>query len=204
MIESVVTCKTNGELIAYIAPLYIKPQDFIFDMTFGRGLWWTKYQHPWGIKRLPNSDFRHLDIIKTATVDVVTLDPPFISPGGRKTSTVQDFNARYGLEDVPRTPALTDQLIADGLKEAARIAKPKGIILAKSTNYITSGQFHPGVLNTQLSAAAAGLVQVDEFIHRSGTGPQPKTNPDGSLRRQVHGRSCHSVLSVFQKPGRKR
>ena len=40
----------------------------------------------------------------------------------------------------------------------------------------------------------------DLFIHHSGMGPQPKTNLDGTPRRQVHSRRAHSYLVVFQKP----
>lgn len=45
----------------------------------------------------------------------------------------------------------------------------------------------------------AGFDLVDEFILAGKPGPQPKTNPDGSPRRQVHARRAHSVLMIARR-----
>jgi hypothetical protein len=201
-IVSVVTAKKNGPLIAQAATLWIRPDDTVADITYGRGLFWTHYQHPGTFITHDIThdgiDFRHLPEAD-ASVDVVIYDPPYISPGGRKTSTVTDFNNRYGLVDVPRTPKETDALIVAGLAEATRILRPGGRLFVKCADYVTSGKLHLGHHLVVSAAHNLGLEQVDEFVHHSGTGPQPKYNLDGTPRRQVHSRRSHSFLCVFKK-----
>lgn len=205
-IPSVIKTNRNGILIATVAPLWIKPDAHIVDVTYGRGAWWTHYKHPgrFTAHDIDTSiggdgvDFTQLPE-NSRSVDAVFFDPPYVAPGGRATSTIPAFNQAYGLVDVPKTPALADQLIASGVVETGRILKTGGLLFVKTMNYITSGRFHPGHRRVCAVAEAAGLVQVDEFVHHSGTGPQPSTNPDGTPRRQVHARSAHSFLVVFKK-----
>lgn len=45
------------------------------------------------------------------------------------------------------------------------------------------------------TADRLGLEQVDEFIHHSGTGPQPPG------RRQLHSRRAHTFLCIFRVTG---
>jgi tRNA G10 N-methylase Trm11 len=201
-ILSVVNSKKNGPLIAQAAQLWINPEDTVVDVTYGRGLFWATYQHPGPFTAhditLDGVDFRHLPE-DDASVDVVIYDPPYISPGGRKTSTVTDFNLRYGLVDVPRTPAETDTLIVAGMTEAVRVLRRNGRLFVKCADYVTSGKLHLGHHMVVSAALHLGLEQVDEFVHHSGTGPQPKYNLDGTPRRQVHSRRSHSFLCVFKK-----
>lgn len=202
-VKSVIISKTNGPLIAEAAKLWIKPTDVVMDVTYGRGLFWTHYKHPGTFiahdLAIDGIDFRALPETD-GSIDVVIFDPPYISPGGRKTSTVKDFNDRYGLVDAPKNPMETRVLISHGIKEAARVLKPGGIFMVKTCNYISSGKYQLGHDQVTFDARQCGLVQEDEFIHVSGTGPQPKFNLDGTPRRQVHSRRSHSFLSVFKKP----
>lgn len=212
-VQSVVKCATNGPLIAAAATLWIEDTDLVVDMTYGRGLFWTKYRP----ERLVGHDlatdgvdFRQLPEADD-TVDVAVFDPPYISPGGRTTSTLDgrngsggDFNDRYGLGYTPSTPAELAALIADGIREANRILRPKGRLMVKCMDYVSSGGLFLGRHNVVSAALDIGMRQVDEFVHHSGTGPQPTENPDGTPRRQVHSRRAHSFLCVFQAPPAKR
>lgn len=203
IVASVIPSKTNGLLIAAAAQLYITPDDVVMDVTYGRGKWWTDYQHP-GHRfishdiRIDGVDFRDLPE-PDGSVDVVMCDPPYTSMGGRATSTVTDFADRYGLIDAPRTPAEVQQLIDDMVDEAVRVLRPFGRLMVKCGDYVSSGRLVLGRHHTVSHALSLGLVQLDEFVHASGTGPQPSVNLDGSPRRQVHSRRAHSFLLVFGK-----
>jgi hypothetical protein len=208
---------SNAELIEAVARLgYLLPTDHVLDPTYEKGVWWRR----WRPERLTThhravdgSDFRDLGY-PDATFDAIAFDPPYVCPGGRKTSTVQEMHARYGMAeggfDDPdfRTPAQLQQIINDGLAEMVRLVKPRqtkqrgGIILVKAQNYIWSGSLWEGAELTREHARSLGCDVVDRLEMLTPPGPQPKTNPDGSPRRQVHARRNLSTLFVLRAPAR--
>lgn len=197
-IQSVVQTQRNGPLIAAAAQLWINDQDAVVDVTYGRGLFWTDYRPAKLVAHdlvVDGVDFRSLPEA-TGSTDVVVFDPPYIAQGGRETSTLPDFMDRYGLVDVPKTTAELKVLIADGIAEASRIMAPGGRLLVKCMDYVNGGEFVTGRHHVVTAAMNVGLYQVDEFVHYSGTGPQP------SRPRQLHSRRAHSFLCVFRKPKR--
>lgn len=196
-VESVVKTQRNGPLIAAAATLWIDPDDSVLDVTYGRGKFWSDYR-PADLRThdiaIDGVDFRALPEAD-ASIDVVVFDPPYIAQGGRDSSTQPDFLDRYGLYEVPRTHDELRELIAAGIGEAVRVLVPKGRLLVKCMDYINGGRYRQGRHEVVEAAQEAGLVQVDEFVHYSGSGPQPKR------LRQVHSRRVHSFLCVFRKPG---
>ncbi len=180
--------KSNAELIADVALLgYIKQSDHVLDPTYGRGNWWTKFR--------PNNlvfhdiaqdgiDFRKLPY-NNETFNIVAYDPPYVSIGGRKTTTIKGFHDRYGMTDAPTSPALLQALINDGLTEAKRVVQFRGLILVKCQD---------GTYLTQRHAIEdLSLIQVDRFEHIGKPRPQPPN------RTQKHARRNLSTLFVFQK-----
>lgn len=204
MIESVVR-GSNAELIAHhVRPLWFPDEPSTLDPTYGKGGWWKvwrperlvahdKYQGPAcdGVDyhALPEAD---------GTFDLVAFDPPYCPPGGRKTSTVKGMHAAYGMDRMPANPTETAEDIAAGMKECVRVLAPRGILLVKCMDYITSGRFQQGLLGVLLTARDLGIDHVDQFVHAGTPGPQPTVNLDGSPRRQVHARNVHSYLCVFR------
>lgn len=206
----------NARLIAEAAKLYIRPGDLVVDLTYGRGRFWTEFrpdnlvtndlhvdsaEHRYDYKN-PPKEWRD-------RFRVVVLDPPYVSTGSRDKSTLEgrsgtdagaDFHRRYGLDHTEKGYKAVFTDVKAGLRGAERITKRGGIILVKVMDYVESGQIRWGRRNALEAADELGLRQVDEFIHFSGTGAQPKTNLDGSPRRQVHSRRAHSFLLVFDKP----
>jgi hypothetical protein len=175
------------------------------DVTYGRGRWW-QWHFPHLIRtftshdiRLDGVDFRHLPET-SESMDVIAFDPDYVAIGGRKTSTVDDFNDRYGLtvKDY-ETPAALQKTINDGISECARVLRPQGILMVKCATYISSGKPWLGEYHTIDHGLGIGLKVDDIFVHLSGTGPQPKRET-----RQQHARSNSSRLIVFRKPGRRR
>ena len=193
------TWASNAALIADIARLgYLKSTDRVLDPTYGQGNWWTLWRPAQLVtsdryKGPVHDDFRHLPHADD-TFDAVAFDPPYVCPGGRKTSTIQTMHGAYGMNgDDFRTPAELQQIINDGLAECARVVKPRGIVLVKCKDYVWSGRLFPGTHHTLTHALTLGLELVDRFEHVGVPGPQSQT-------RQVHARRNLSTLVVFRAP----
>jgi hypothetical protein len=197
----------NGELIADVAQLYFPEHPIIVDTTWGRGNWWTHYR-PGAPGQLIGHDLHTLDGIDFRDLpepddyaDVVAYDPPYVAVGGRNTSTLGDFNDRYGLHHTPTTPEGLQELIVAGLAETYRILKPARskrdrppVALVKCKDYIWSGRYWPGAHHTLTAALNLGFALIDRFEHIGVPGPQP------GGRRQLHARRNVSTLFVLAKP----
>lgn len=184
---------SNADMILDVVELgYIRPTDRVIDLTFGRGKWWTKYQHP-GVftanidpdcppNEMPSMpwicrDFRDLgDIDAYGPFDVVVFDPPYVSMGGRASSGLPDFMDRFGLENAATTPELLQQDNNRGLAEAYRICKPHGLVLAKCAPYISSGVRKEGDWWTRDAALELGFTVEDMLIHLGDVRAQPKVS----------------------------
>jgi hypothetical protein len=184
---------TNAHLIEDVARLHFVPGAHVLDVTYGRGKWWTRYQPQYLLAHdkytLDGVDFRDLPEACN-TVDTVAFDPPYVSMGGRTTSTLGDMTDRYGMIDAPRTPADLRAYIRDGLRECARVASR--IVIVKCQDYISSGTYQPATNWLFNDALGCGLVIRDRFEHVTRLRPQPPG------RRQVHARRNLSTLFVFE------
>lgn len=233
MILAADTFKTNSDLMLACRELgYISDIDDVLDMTYGRGTWWKKWEPHRLVtndldpksKAESHHDFRDLPGEWEGEFDVVAFDPPYVAVGGRATSTIGNFNDAYGLVTVPKTPADLHIFIVEGLLEAHRVLRKKGVVLFKAMNYVTSGAY-----NLQAYAAIHAVAREfrvrDEFIHLRKPGPQPSdtkcrtcdgkgvwpqedgTEPtckacDGATsfpRPQKHARRNYSHLFVLEK-----
>ena len=203
--------KTNSDLIRAVFEVHVEPKAWactkpgprVLDMTYGRGVWWH-WRHPaYGLQftahdiKVDGVDYRHLPE-DDLSQDVVAFDPDYIAPGGRKTSTIPNFNERYGLKKDYETPATLQQSINDGLSEAYRVLRPQGLILAKTMNYISSGKLVLGEYEMIRHGLELGLVVEDIVVHLGDPGPQPKRES-----QQKHFRSNSSRLVIFRRPGRR-
>lgn len=186
---------SNGVLIATVARLGYLDGHTVLDVTYGRGLWWTRYQPQCLIAGA--GDFRLRPEVDDA-VPVVCFDPPYISTGNRKTSSVDDLYDRYGLGDLKGWQAVR-ALIDDGLAECARVLAPGGHLLVKCMDYVESGHKRWNTFHVAAEGERLGLELVDRFHHVTGGGPQVTTNLDGSPREQKHAREVASMLLVFTK-----
>lgn len=170
--------KDNSELMLELVELgYLRKRWATLDPTYGEGTWW-KLWRPRGLVthdiELDGIDFRKLPE-DDAMFDVVAYDPPYVSTGGRRTSTMDEFNGRYGLKDAPRTPALLQEMINDGLVEMHRVLKPGGILLVKCCDYVSSGRVWWGTDFTNEQAITLGFRKLDRFdMWSKSGGAQPK------------------------------
>jgi hypothetical protein len=183
----------NADLMYEVARLWIRPQDLVLDTTYGRGLFWSRL--PWLEVEPYQGDFTRLPFVPES-FDVVIYDPPYTSTGGDATSTIDDFNDRYGLGKVKGAGNLFAYNVT-GLAECARVSRR--LVMVKCADFVESGHKQWGHQATIDAAKALALKRTDEFVLFSGTGPQPKQNLDGTPRRQVHSRRAHSFLCVFSR-----
>lgn len=181
---SVVTARTNAELIEYIAPLWIPEDALTLDATYGKGNWWTRFKPKMlytndidpGSPAFDRYDFRDLPRLWGDRFDVIAFDPDYIAKGGRDTSGIAEFDQAFGLDKPYESPAALFYTNSLGIREAARCLSPGGVLLVKCMDYISSGRYVSGYAWAKDTAAAVALELVDVFIHHSGTGPQPKFN----------------------------
>lgn len=196
--------RSNAELIADCARLgYLRREWLTLDPTYGRGVWWKQWRPdqlvtctdraPVEVEADRNRvDFRALPF-DDAVFDAVAYDPPYVSVGGRRTTGIADMHDRFGLTHAPTSPAGVQQLINDGLAEMHRVVKPRGIVLVKCQDYISSGRLWLGTHHTLTHAIALGFDVIDRLEHVTHPRPQP------AGRRQVHARRNLSTLFVLQK-----
>lgn len=191
------TWNSNAELIEDCARLgYLRAEWRTLDGTYGRGIWWKNWRPDELVTHdiaLDGVDFRRLPEADEF-FDAIAFDPPYVSVGGRKTTTIPDFHDRFGLTDAPTSPAGVQQLINDGLDEMYRVLRRRGILLVKNQDYVSSGKLWPGTHYTLTHALSLGLELVDRLEHIGSPRPQP------AHVRQVHARRNLSTLFVFRRP----
>ena len=98
------TWANNAELIRdAVVPLgYLRAEWRTLDPTYGLGNWWSRWRperlhaHDLDPAKAPDGpmDFTALDY-PDGYFDAVTFDPPYMAPGGRKTTSTTDFNDRF-------------------------------------------------------------------------------------------------------------
>jgi hypothetical protein len=216
----------NDEMMVDVARLFIDVKnDRVLDPTYGAGNFW-KLVRP---KKLVTHDIRidgfdatrmalpQLDVngrpmvidgvrifqkpkYRKGSFDVILLDFPYVSQGGRDTSTIPGMQEAYGMYDAPRTPEEVQALINAGMAAAKPLLREDdpSYLMVKTMGYVSSAHVFDSTRFTKEQGEALGLTLVGEFVFSSGLpGPQPKTNLDGSPRTQQHGRFNFSTLLVF-------
>lgn len=197
--------KSNAELIADCVLLgYLRDDDHVLDPTWGRGIWWKV----WSPAKLTRHDRYKLDGVDFRDLphgdgefDAVAFDPPYVVPGGRKSSGVQAFFDQYGMDSEARTPAEQQAINNAGLAECFRVVKAGGFVLTKCADYVWSGKLVLGTHETLVYALSIGFKVQDRIEHVGRPRMQPqRTRKDGQIVRQHHARRNLSTLFVLQKP----
>jgi hypothetical protein len=189
--------KSNAEMVLDLQKLgYL--DGHVLDPTYGDGKWWTLWTpekfttHDLDPEKGDGVDYRHLPHPDRA-FDAIAFDPPYVTIGGRTSSSIPEFHARYGMADAPQRARSRFEYNTLGFAECVRVFKRGGTIVYKCQDYIESGKFQPVTHWVIADALERGLEYCDRLEHISGPRPQPPG------RRLVHARRNCSTLLVFKK-----
>lgn len=189
----------NEDLIPQVMSLYAKDGFKIADVTYGNGNFWkkidmTKYSFfPSDINGKCSlvCDFKNLPYANEE-FDMVIFDPPYLL--GSSAPINEDLDNTYlnnkkggwGLDFV-------HNLYKEGMVEAQRVLKTKGVLLVKCQDQVESGKNHFEHIFVYNLALELGFLVEDLFI-LTRTGVPIMRHPF-----QVHARKNHSYLWIFRK-----
>jgi hypothetical protein len=173
--------------------LYASPGDVIADVTYGQGAFWEEI--PEGRYRVVRSDLAKGDRIDFRTLpydddycDALVLDPPWMQGGRRKTGDTNNTYSRY--QNIPSNSFALARLYGGGLLEAARVLRPKGIIIIKCQDQVEGGKQRWTHIQLMLLLNMFGFEVEDLFV---------MVNPGSPMMRhkhQEHARKNHSYFIV--------
>jgi hypothetical protein len=192
---------SNADLVVSVVQLgYLSSEVPTLDPTYGYGTWWKKWaprdlqRHDLDPAKAPDGpmDFTSMPYLD-ASFGAVTFDPPYKMNG-----TATEADERYGVHQ-PATWQGRLELMRLGMTECARVLKPRGRLLVKCQQQVSSGEVRWQDFEMHLHGLSLGLKLEDRF-DMLGHRPQPINNPNGTPRRQVHARRNASTLLVFRAP----
>jgi hypothetical protein len=177
-----------------------RPPERILDATVNAGRFWEGSTRPVvGMDLDPRhrpdvvADNRQMPFGDDC-FDVVVFDPPHVPNQGRDQS--KDFTARFGLGS--RSPAATgynfSHLYPAFAREAYRVMRPEGILLAKIADYVHGHRFQWAHVELLNAAVAVGFTACDSIVKvRQGPIRDPR------WKNAHHARRHHCYWLVFRK-----
>jgi hypothetical protein len=218
------TWASNAEVIEAAVKLgYLHPNWSTIDPTYGLGVWWKRWRptnlvtHDLDREKGDGVDFHHLPH-DDDSFDAAVFDPAYVPMGGTETSTLPDYNARFGRMTAPKTPVEMLAYNLAGLAEVGRVVRSRnyrrgyraGFVLVKASDYVWCGNVVPGIHQMLTGALDMGFSYVQSLVHVGRIRPQPTRTrkgppgPDGEETRlassQQHAYSNYSTLLVLRTP----
>jgi hypothetical protein len=181
---------TNGQVVKDMAALGYLPEP-VLDPTYGdEGGMWSEYTPASLVANHNEHDFHCLPADWADRFGSAVFDPPYRLSG---TSTnVGGFDDRYGTNRKYRRLEDVRDDILSGLSECTRVVRPKGYVIVKCQDQISSGKFQWQVGWVINHALSEGMALVDQLHLQSY-----RAQPPG--RTQVHARRNYSTFVVLQK-----
>lgn len=134
---------------------------------------------------------------RDASIEVVVYDPPHIPNQGKDKQ--KDFTTRFGLgmKSLVQNGHNFSHLYPAFVKEAHRVLKPEGILLAKITDYVHNHRFQWAHVEMVNAASNVGFKPCDCIVKiRKGPIIDPK------WKKAHHARRHHCYWLVFRKSGK--
>lgn len=189
----------QDELLEWIIQLYIRGNTFQLDPTYSKGGFYKKIPKPQfcydinpQAEGVIQADCRKLPI-SAASIDSIILDLPFLATTGKslKEDKGNIINRRFS---VCSSEKELYELYRSAIAEAYRVLKPKGILVVKCQDKVSSGKQYMMHCDVYNQATEIGFYALDLFILLA------KNRLVANWQRnQKHARKYHSYFWVFQK-----
>lgn len=192
----------NSDLFPDILALYVLEGSHVLDMTYGKGVFWKdidKSKYTLALNDIKEGlgnmteDFRCMSF-DNEVFDAVILDPPYMHSSKYKSIKKSiDAGYRNNTSDGAGSMESVHSLYTNGIKEARRLLKNKGIFIVKCMDQIESGKQKRAHIWIWQNALDAGFVDEDLFVLVSLAQPALR------WKHQLHARKNHSYFLVFRK-----
>jgi SAM-dependent methyltransferase len=203
----------NAEIFPAILKLHVKDGARIADVTYGKGAFWKfvpngRYDVVFSDlntgkdaedARVRKFDCRRLPY-EDASFDAVILDPPYMhTPGGTAYESMPGFEASYRNNDTEAPEGLKYHdavlgLYVEAAREAARILKPKGILIVKCQDEVCAHKQRLTHVEIIHEYEKLGFYCDDLFVVVSTNLPTVSR-----LVKQKHARKAHSYFLCFRR-----
>lgn len=171
----------DWEVLNILIPLHCKQENpVILDTTYNTGKMWKKCSYKPTITMDINpkynptitGDFKNIPL-DANSVDIMVFDPPHLPSDADTDGSSKIYKETYGVDntDVLRDGNNISKIFEPFLREARRILKPKGIVLAKLCDFIHSGEYQFSHVDFIILAKSLGLIVDDLFIKIRKTPP---------------------------------
>lgn len=196
----------QDELLGWILQLYVPAGRFDLDPTYSTGSFYRSGAVPKPALRydlhpqndnVVQGDCRKLPLADES-INSMIFDPPFLATQGPslKTNEGNRINRRFGV--YPTELALAE-LYQLSLREAYRLLKPRGILVFKCQDKVSSGKQHMTHCDIHRWACEAGFYAEDLFVLLARTRLVANWQ-----RNQKHARKFHCYFWVFRKNERRK
>jgi hypothetical protein len=185
----------NADLMVDVCRLYLKPGSKVADITYGRGVFWRKFDlktiafHPSDKLTCPKTPYDFTDLpYKDGEFDVVVFDPPYAHNPGNML-----VDSRYRNAETTRGFYHDDiiELYRKGMTEGRRILKPGGLLWVKCKDELESSVQRWSHLEIASLALSLKLYVRDLFILVQSSRPTIQ-------HTQQHARKNHSYLWILE------
>lgn len=192
------------QILLDILQLHVPEHRIDCDATFSKGSFYKDGriavpQYRFDIspqaESVVEADSRHLPL-ESESIGCMVFDPPFLATKGKslKENEGNIIARRFGV--YPNEQSL-HQFYVDSLREAYRVLKPRGILIFKCQDKVSSGKQYMSHVFIEQEAIKIGFYPKDLFVLLA----RSRLVAEWQTRNQKNARKYHSYFWVFQKDG---